>query len=197
MAKYEDLTGRRFGMLIVTSRAENRGTSTMWNCKCDCGNTSVVYGSNLRNGVTRSCGCQLVKHGKKGTRLYNIWGGMKARCYRESHMWYKRYGGRGIKVCDEWLHDFQAFYDWAMANGYRDDLTIDRIDVDGNYEPSNCKWANEVEQKNNRSNNKRVEINGKIKTIAEWSTETGLKYQTVYRRYKRGERGLSLIRKVV
>ena len=196
MGKYEDMTGRRFGMLTVISRADNRGTSVMWNCLCDCGNTSIANGNNLRRGATRSCGCQLIKHGQKGTRLYNIWGGMKARCYRPNHRWYKRYGGRGITVCNEWLHDFQAFYDWAMANGYKDSLSLDRQDNDKGYSPDNCRWATEVEQKNNRSNNQLVEIDGKIQTLSQWAAETGILYTTLYRRYKKGIRGKELIDKV-
>ena len=193
---YEDLTNRRFGMLTVVSRAENRGHSIMWNCQCDCGSTSVASSSNLRNGTTRSCGCQRIKHGKKGTRLYNIWGGMKARCYRKSHIWYKRYGGRGITICDEWVHDFQAFYDWAMANGYRDGLTIDRIDNDRGYSPDNCRWATEKQQKNNRTSfNVVVEIHGKAQTLAQWAEETGILYTTLYRRYTAGLRGENLIAK--
>lgn len=197
MAKFIDLAGQRFGKWTVVSRAENKGTTTMWNCICDCGTTRTVSSGNLRRGVTHSCGCTHFKHGKKHTRLYNIWGGMKARCYRKSHVWYKRYGGRGITICDEWRDDFKAFYDWAMANGYKENLTIDRIDNNGNYCPVNCTWATEVEQKNNRSNNQTTEINGKTQTIAEWATETGLNYQTVYRRYQRGVRGTDLIRKPV
>lgn len=191
-----DLTGRNFGKLTVLERAENKWKLTAWLCKCECGNTCVVLSQNLRNGQTKSCGCGTIKHGKKGTRLYSIWQGMKARCNRRSHTWYKRYGGRGISICDEWVDDFQAFYNWAMANGYRDDLSIDRINNDGNYEPSNCKWSTEKEQKNNRSNVPLIEINGKSKTMSQWAEETNLKYQTVYHRYKRGVTGSDLIKGV-
>lgn len=196
MGKLVDLTGRRFGMLTVISRANNKGEETMWNCQCDCGSISVVQGNNLRRGKTKSCGCQRIKHGKKGTRLYNIWGGMKKRCNCPTHMWYKRYGGRGITVCDEWNNDFQAFYDWAMSHGYSDDLTIDRIDNDKGYSPDNCRWASETEQKNNRSNNQIVEIDGKSQTLAQWSEDTRILYGTLYRRYKKGLRGEELIAEV-
>lgn len=197
MIKPEDLVGRRYGMLTVLSRLENRSNSVMWDCLCDCGKTSAVSGSNLKSGKTRSCGCQRVKHGKKGTRLYNIWGGMKARCYCPSHKWYKRYGGRGITVCDEWKDSFQAFYDWAISHGYSENLTIDRVDNDKGYYPDNCRWATKIAQTNNRYNNVKIEIIGKNQTVAEWAKEMGLGYQTLYRRYCRGERGIELIRPVV
>lgn len=195
MPKLIDLTGKKFGRWRVLSKGESQGNGAMWNCLCECGTTRLVNGNALRRGTSASCGCTITKHGKKHTRLYNIWGGMKARCYRPTHKWYKRYGGRGITICDEWKHNFQAFYDWATANGYRDDLTIDRVDNDKGYSPDNCKWSTEVEQKNNRSQfNVGVEINGRTQTLAQWATEVGLGYQTIYRRYKRGDTGEDLIR---
>jgi hypothetical protein len=118
---------------------------------------------------------------------------MKKRCYKQNHRYYARYGGRGITVCDEWKKSSKAFFEWALANGYEEHLTLDRIDNDKGYYPDNCRWANEIEQNNNKGSNIIVEINGKIQTLAQWATETGVSYQTIYKRYKRGKRGKSLI----
>lgn len=161
----KDMTGQRFGRLTVVSFSHTSSQrEAMWKCICDCGSDFIASGRRLRRGWTKSCGClskekvieRSTKHGQNGTRPYIIWQHMKDRCYNSKHQAFKHYGGRGITICDEWKDNFQAFYDWAMANGYRDDLTIDRIDVDGNYEPSNCRWATAKEQANNKRRNKHV-----------------------------------------
>lgn len=126
------------------------------------------------------------KHGKSKTRLYNIWLNMKARCYNLNNHKYNDYGGRGITICEAWLNDFQAFYDWAMANGYSDDLSIDRIDVNGNYEPSNCRWTDNETQSNNRRSNRFIEYNGKSQTIEQWAKELNVDYKKFHSRLKRG-----------
>lgn len=162
----ENLVGKRFGRLVVVSLADNSASKhrgARWVCECDCGNITEVRADHLKNGSVRSCGCLArdvnkmfpnhVTHGAtKGgcwDRLYVIWQGMKARCEKSYATSYPRYGARGISICDDW-HDFETFRGWAIANGYTDKLTIDRIDSDGNYEPSNCRWATYTEQAANK-----------------------------------------------
>lgn len=205
VSEHVDLTGRRFGRLKVIRHLEmneREYPEKAWRCKCDCGNEKDFTANSLTRGAVVSCGCYLAeasaerakerfsKHKMRGTRLYNIWQSMKQRCYDEKCRAYKWYGGRGITVCDEWLHDFQSFYDWAMANGYRDDLTLDRIDVNGNYEPSNCRWATTGEQASNKRNTVRIEINGELKTLNEISKEYGILQKTLESRYNRYKKGL-------
>lgn len=203
--KLIDLKGRKYGRLTVIKKAEKRGREQTWLCECDCGNSCVVRGANLRNGHTKSCGCynkeRIIEtqtiHGMRNTRLYNIWNHMRQRCLNPNHKRYADYGGRGITICEEWRNDFQAFYDWAMKNGYQDNLTIDREDNDGNYEPSNCRWSNDKEQSNNRRNNHYVSCKGMELTIAQWSEKTGINQTTIQARLDKGwtpERALEIDR---
>ena len=122
----------------------------------------------------------------KQPRLLNIWNSMKQRCYNENHEAYSRYGGREISVCDEWRNDSYAFREWAVANGYRDDLTLDRIDVNGNYCPENCRWVTRKEQNNNRTDNLILTIDGKTQSLPEWAEELGLSYNGIYYRLRKG-----------
>ncbi len=153
-----DLIGHRFGMLVVIAEAEKgKNRKRRWLCACDCGGTTTTSTTNLTRNGTKSCGClrresarnRHLAHGGKGTRLYNIWKNVRQRCRNPKATDFKLYGGRGIKVCTEW-DDFTVFRDWAMANGYHEDLTLDRIDPNRDYCPENCRWATWKEQRRNQ-----------------------------------------------
>lgn len=159
MSKIKDLTGQKFGRLTVLERSEsNKDGRAQWLCLCECGEIKVKLGKLLLNGHCKSCGCgeyenrvnNITSHKLSNTRLYNIWCAMKQRCYYSKHKDYHNYGGRGITVCEEWKNDFKSFYDWSITHGYADNLTIDRMDVNGNYEPNNCRWATAKEQRLNQ-----------------------------------------------
>jgi len=135
-------------------------------------------------------------HGKSRTRLYRIWCHMKDRCCCKDDIEFKSYGGRGIKICNEWLNDFQTFYDWAMANGYSKDLSIDRKENNGNYEPSNCRWATQLQQANNTRQNVLITYNGQTQTMSQWARESNINLGTLCRRYHRGDTDNRLFRKV-
>lgn len=178
-----DMIGVRVGRLEVISRAKNTSQNkAQWLCKCDCGNEIVVSRRHLIDSSTLSCGCYAkeiasqchTKHGMKGTRLYRIWAGMKDRCLNHKSKYWHMYGGRGIDVCDEWKNSFESFMYWSMSNGYKDDLTIDRIENDKGYYPSNCRWATYKEQENNRRNNRLIQFGGETHTISEWEEITGI-----------------------
>lgn len=195
MGKKIEMIGNRYGRLVVIERAPSQHGHAMWICKCDCGSvTHPIGGSDLRGGEVQSCGClhkeflakARTSHGMKGTRLYRIWQNMKNRCQTPSVPCYETYGGRGITVCEEWQHDFLPFHSWAMANGYADDLTLDRKDSNGNYCPENCRWVSRKAQANNFRKNVILEINGEKHTIAEWADISGIKYTTIYQRRLRG-----------
>ena len=194
MGKYIDLTGKKFGRLTVIERAENKGKSVMWVCKCECKNITIVRPENLRSGRTQSCGClhseQLsnrnIKHGKSNTRLYTIWESMKSRCLYKSHARFKDYGGRGITVCNEWIHDFQTFYDWSMANGYAENLTIDRINNDKGYSPDNCRWVTIKEQENNKRSNHKITYKGETHNIKEWADILEINHRVIRKRISVG-----------
>lgn len=157
-----------------------------WRCRCKCGNTKVLKGSALRGGYSKSCGCiakerlgdRVRTHGKSKSRLYHIWKNIKARCYNPVSKSYVDYGARGIKMCDEWLNSPEAFMDWAIQNGYSDELTIERIDVNLGYSPENCKFIPSECQKANRRNTL-LTVNGVIKTKAEWAKENNMKLSTL------------------
>lgn len=188
MAKVRNLTGQRFGNLEVLEFVGVINHRAVFKCKCDCGNIKTVQGQLLLNGHTKSCGCiskekpNARKHGLTNTKIYGVWCGIKCRCLNEKSHEYQYYGGRGITICQEWQNDFQAFYDWAMANGYQEGLTIDRKDVNGNYEPSNCCWVTMEFQNNNRRNCVKITYNGETKSLSEFAKQKGIKYTTLWRR---------------
>lgn len=185
MGTFKDITGQKFGRLTAIKYLGK----SKWRCKCDCGSLTETYSGHLMNGHTKSCGCLNheptignTTHGKSNTRLFHIWTSMKQRCYNSNHKHYKNYGGRGIAVCDEWKNDFQAFYDWAINNGYQEGLTIDRIDNNCNYEPNNCRWVDNITQQNNRRNNVYLTYNGKTQTMKQRSNELNVNVKTLYTR---------------
>jgi len=172
-----------------------------WLCHCECGNEIIALGFHIRKGVTKSCGCYhsdvsaelgrrtgklRVTHGESNTRLYKEWRGMKVRCNNPTDQHWPDYGGRGIRLCDEWNESYEAFAEWAKANGYDDSLTIDRIDVNGNYEPSNCRWVTQKEQSNNKRTNVYLTYKGETKTAAQWAEEIGMNPITLRRRIQKG-----------
>ena len=196
--KVIDLTGERFGRLTVIRQIGKRNNRVTWLCKCDCGNEKIVKGVDLKRGHVKSCGClkkefvpKSKTHGKRSTRLYTIWNMMKQRCENPKSKSYKNYGGRGIRVCNEWKNNFQSFYDWAINNGYNENLngndcTIDRISVNGNYEPTNCRWVNKKFQANNKRNNHFISYRGETHTIAQWEEKLGINNRVFYQRLKLG-----------
>lgn len=192
MSNLKDLTGRKFALLTVISRVENNAKGkAYWKCLCDCGNVTIVSGSNLRSGAVKSCGCLRHKeketHHLSNTRLYRIWNAMIQRCGNQEHWAYKYYGEKEINICEEWKNNFLAFYEWALGNGYSEELTIDRIDNTKDYFPQNCRWVNRKTQANNRTFCKMIEYNGKTQSLMQWCEELNLNYKRTYSRlYKLG-----------
>lgn len=202
MAKpIRDIVGQRFGRLtVIEPMSKGEDGRARWLCKCDCGNYKAVSNSNLGRGIV-SCGCKKAEclksnefrpiHGQSRTRLYGVWGSMVDRCNNPHAHEYENYGGRGIKVCDEWRNDYEQFEAWAMANGYdesakRGKCTLDRIDLNGNYEPSNCRFIAIKEQNRNRRSNVLITYNGETHCMSEWAEIAGLKYGTFLKRIYAG-----------
>ena len=185
-----DLSGKRYGNLVALNflRSNEKGTS-IWLCRCDCGNEIEVSYNNLKSGNTKSCGCWHEKHSESKSRLYKCWQGMKSRCEYKKDNNYHNYGARGISVCNEWSNSYISFRNWAVNNGYKNTLTLDRIDVNGNYEPLNCRWATDEIQQNNRRNNVYIEYNGEKLTLRQiakkYSEPKGISYKTLWGRYKK------------
>ena len=192
MSKFIDLTGEKYNHLLVIERVENtKSGRTQWKCLCDCGNETIVRGSNLKSGAVKSCGCLLhvannITHGDSHTKLYNHWISMIYRCSHPNNNAYKWYGARGIKVCDEWL-DYQKFKQWVMDTRPDESYTVDRIDVNGDYCPENCRWIPMGEQANNRTTNLLYEYNGKTQNLSQWCKELNLDYKLVHNRLKKSK----------
>ena len=196
---YEDLSGKPFGKLVAIKFAGQKGRRrTIWECKCDCGAVAFVDAVHLKNGHTTSCGCLKkqtskyinYKNGLSNSRLGRAYRNMINRCYRTENYQYHLYGGRGISVCDEWKNKedgFVNFCNWALSNGYSEDLTLDRIDNNGNYEPSNCRWVDIFVQANNKRNTHRLKINGEIDTVANWSRRLNVSYWNLLHYSKGGK----------
>jgi len=196
---FNNLTGERFGRLTVLGLSSKKaGRKSYWVCQCDCGEKHLARSDSLKCGLVTSCGCKKeeqnrinlgkVTHGDtpvgKQKRLYHTWQGIKKRIYNQKNKRYVEYGGRGISLCKDW-EKYEVFREWAHKAGYNDDLTIERIDVDGNYEPSNCKWIPFSEQAINRRSTVWIEWKGERKNIKQWSDELGINYGTLHSRYYR------------
>ena len=198
----DEIIGKKFGRWTVIGNYRKIGYRKEYLCKCSCEKQTVKYVNYqcLKRGQSQSCGCLAVEltrqrmttHGGSHSRLFGIWCDMKVRCNNPNDKCYDRYGGRGIKVCDEWQKDFKSFRDWSYSNGYKDNLkwtecSLDRIDNNKGYSPDNCRWVDSYVQGNNKRNNIIIELNGEKKTAAEWGRELGIRPATIRARYRRGQ----------
>ena len=194
-----DLTGQKFGRLTVLRQAPDKikpsgAHSKMWECKCDCGNIKIISRSSLVSGDTVSCGCYHKehahdygkKHGLTNTKLYTKWSGIVQRCTNPNAIHYDMYGGRGITICDEWRNDFYSFYSWSIENGYKDGLTIDRIDNNKGYYPENCRWTDLETQANNTRRNHYITYNNETKTLTQWARLLNVNVETLRYRVNHG-----------
>lgn len=187
MSKVKKLIGKKFGLLTVVARVgSDKKGQALWYCKCACGGNTITNTYNLTSGITKGCGCL---RGKKkdevSDRVRNIWNNMKQRCTNPLNPNYKYYGGKGITICEEW-YDIHKFNQWALLNGYADNLTIDRIDNNGNYEPSNCRWVAHSDQMKNQTSNRPITFNGETHLISEWADIVGIARRTIQYRLDKG-----------
>lgn len=190
MGNFIDLTGKKFGEWTVIEKAEKATSGNYkWLCRCSCGNLKKVDGNSLRGGRSTKCVSCVEPYSKtkySGKPIQVILKGMKQRCYYKKHNKYKDYGGRGIGIHQEWIDNPVSFYDWAYDNGYKEGLSIERIDNNGNYEPSNCTFIEVNEQQQNKRKNNWITINGKTKILADWCKQFNINRNTVSSRVKRG-----------
>lgn len=182
-----DLTGRKFGRLKVIEFLERKKGHTFWKCECSCGNTTITTTNSLIANETRSCGCLMregnnKKHMHSNTRLYHIWRNMKQRCYYPQSPSYKNYGEKGIAICEKWLNDFESFFEWSMKNGYKEDLTIDRINNDKGYSPRNCRWVTRKQQNYNTSRNRYISFEGETLALGQWAEKQNINKNTLKNR---------------
>lgn len=182
-----DLTGEKYGRLTVESLNRSENGIVYWNCLCDCGKTTVVRGSNLKTGAVKSCGCLVHQaskcrtHNESKTKLYRHWISMIYRCHNPKNSAYKWYGARGISVCDDWK-TYEGFKAWVEATRPREDYTVERIDVNGNYSPDNCTWIPMSEQAKNRTSSIQIEHDGRVQNLTDWCKELNLEYKRVHNR---------------
>ena len=191
--KNAEIIGKKINKLTILSLTKH-GYYVYATCKCACGNTKEICLSNILSGKQKSCGCLVkyrlknglthLQHGLSKHPLHNTWDKMKARCYNKQDKAYKNYGARGIKMCQEWRNSFINFYNWAIKNGYKPNLSLDRINNNGNYCPTNCRWSTAKQQANNRRTNILITYNNKTQNLLEWSIEKNIPYQTLRARIK-------------
>ena len=209
-SRHMDLSGNKYGKLTVMKLDLNNTKRIHYLCRCDCGKIISVRADSLKSGAIKSCGClskerareqglKNTKHGgnrrlgsKEERRLYGIWSGMKSRCRNMKEKSYKNYGGRGIDYCEEW-NEFAPFQQWALSNGYANNLTLDRIDNNEGYNPDNCRWVDYTAQNNNRTNSIHLVIDGIDHTLSEWCRISGISYKVAYARYRNGWDANSII----
>jgi hypothetical protein len=202
----KNLEGKKFGRLLALEYEGTKNKNAFWKCVCDCGNIVSIPYTRLAYGRTKSCGClakeiriaqakeRFSKHNKSNSQIYEIYTAIKERCYNKNNSSYKNYGGRGITMCDEWKNDFNSFYKWSMENGYseeklqsgRNKLSIDRIDVNGNYEPNNCRWVDTKTQANNKRTNRLLFYKGKYYTVKQVSELKNCSYGSIQYRIRKG-----------
>ena len=194
MAKHIEIAGKKYGRLTAVRFSHiNSHRDSEWLFACDCGKAHVTSAYSVTSGKTRSCGClknemavtASTTHGLRNTRIYETWSGMRRRCLNPKRKDWPNYGGRGITVCSEW-NDFKKFYDWAMSNGYSDNLSIDRIDNNMGYSPENCQWVGRTFQNNNTRANRQITAFGKTKNLQQWADDTGINHSTITLRLRSG-----------
>lgn len=196
--KPKDISGKKFGKwTAIRSIGKGNKGEYLWECVCDCGTKKTVPIDALTCGRSSSCGCSRSTHGKSKSILFHVWQSMKQRCLNNRHRQYANYGGRGITVCKEWLSNFDRFEEWALSNGYKRGLQLDRINNNAGYSPENCRWATPMQNENNRRNNRLITVDGVTHTLAEWSRIAGIPSTTILTRLHRGHTFEEAIKKPV